>query len=80
MCLTTTSASVSMDVLFTGFAVVRLHQSLVQMHWLLKELQWHKYLYRNGSIMESIEDVMRMDKEKLAAPIKTIEVRKFIDI
>lgn len=24
--------------------------------------------------MEDIEDIMRMDKEKLAAPIKTIEV------
>lgn len=27
--------------------------------------------------MDDIEDIMRMDKEKLAAPIKTIEVQCF---
>lgn len=28
--------------------------------------------------MDDIEDIMRMDKEKLAAPIKTIEVQSYI--
>lgn len=27
--------------------------------------------------MDDIEDIMRMDKEKLAAPIKTIEVQSY---
>lgn len=27
--------------------------------------------------MDDIEDIMRMDKEKLAAPIKTIEVKSY---